>query len=69
MDLITPYIHKPIFIFAGAVTARCITGIFIWKIFETVRGKDKTYRLPLLAQVFADSLTIAGGIYTYIKLT
>ena len=68
MDLITPYIHKPIFIFAGAFTVRCITGIFMWKIFETVSCKDKIYRLPFLAQVFADSLTIASGIYTYIKL-
>ena len=68
MDLITPYIHKPIFIFAGAVTARCITGIFIWKIFETVKGKDRIYRLPFLALVVADTATLLGGMYTYFKL-
>ena len=68
MDLLTPYIHKPIFVFAGAVTSRCITGMFMWKIFETIRGKDKIYRLPLWAEVVADTITLFGGIYTYIKL-
>ena len=68
MKSIGSYIHIPLFVLIGSVTFRFVAGIFMWKIFEIVKGKNKIYRLPYWVEIFTDCVTIAGGIYIYNKL-
>lgn len=69
MILFNSFITTPIFVLTSMVTSRCLTGFFMWKMIENIRGGDKIYRLPVWSKNITDYVTIAGAIYTYKKLT